>query len=780
MRYSHSTVTALIEEIKKNTNTRKYTIAYVFETDNGNIVAHLTPPDVLRYRIVSGGQRKASRLEAHPQTFMDVNHSLAAHPFVIYNGYRAESPGITRETGHFNDFIRDMGSNHSLIGVKSSTYEKLGQRFLRDGWNIKDLRITGQIFERTSEEALFRLVPQIFSASTVVVFPNRISQLSEDIFKRLGGHMVDVIDDRPNQKFYMEIALPWEVFKDLTIPGMYGPHTANRMSDYVKEEDYIPGDIILNPEHDISALGIDVISGKSDIGVRIDPSVRRKFFVAPSGSGKTFFHNHSEYRTIDFDEVADARNIWPDEWHWWDNDKLRKEVNRDLRALLDELLDGDGDQIVLYADDLGREADAYIVIPEEEHKSLLSRRDPSSGQPTDFDDVKYDGRWNGKTMFSGFEEAASVLSCPKVFTVRSETQAVFASIFGECSYDTKNEYMPSHPVPTVIRPTSVWDWLNRRDIMLAHDVKDLSFAVGPYAIRAFTRFSTSSKIEYRYLTLAGGCAFKLNPVYPGPLELFLDRSIEMCLKQGHVNKYLLPYLRSTKIGLGVFTFCDEGLIYRVGGHSHRVEGEDMLGYDSSQPYDTLSQPYNAVVTGLVHRLFFTPRASPSDLDNPLENSGMFIRGPSSYMQRSDGLSYTNERNFSRNIVMKGLGYKTSKAYEDARGVTPEGDLVFPSGHMLHSGNTLLYGAHPKDIILSLQNNILQSRSGHIDELKEGRSPGERPKKGWEFHSILDYKVTLRMFEKNSFKDENLSKAHDYVKSLIVFFLKSVAGTQTSL
>lgn len=86
---------------------------------------------------------------------------------------------------------------------------------------------------------------------------------------------------------------------------------------------------------------------------------QRRFLVAPSGSGKTEWaevHNDC----VDLDKIF----IFPKTKEWWLDEKVAAETNSANQKRLVDWLSADVDgKIGMYADDLGLNADAYVMPP---------------------------------------------------------------------------------------------------------------------------------------------------------------------------------------------------------------------------------------------------------------------------------------------------------------------------------------------------------------------------------------------------------------------------------
>jgi hypothetical protein len=102
---------------------------------------------------------------------------------------------------------------------------------------------------------------------------------------------------------------------------------------------------------------------------------RRRFIVAPSGSGKTFVSKDSDV-FIDADTLFE----WPSTDRWWEDETLATKVNENNKQILAQWLSGDQDgKMVLYADDLGLDPDGVVLIDEGKHQGNLRNERP--GQP---------------------------------------------------------------------------------------------------------------------------------------------------------------------------------------------------------------------------------------------------------------------------------------------------------------------------------------------------------------------------------------------------------------
>jgi uridine kinase len=116
----------------------------------------------------------------------------------------------------------------------------------------------------------------------------------------------------------------------------------------------------------------------------VDEKPKRRFIVAPSGSGKTTIVSLTK-GTIDADTIFK----WPKKDRWWEDQALAKETNLNNKAILEEWLQGERDgKVILYADTLGVKPDFFVSIPDYNLKQhLMNER---KGQPgiKDFQDIK--------------------------------------------------------------------------------------------------------------------------------------------------------------------------------------------------------------------------------------------------------------------------------------------------------------------------------------------------------------------------------------------------------
>jgi hypothetical protein len=114
---------------------------------------------------------------------------------------------------------------------------------------------------------------------------------------------------------------------------------------------------------------------------RAPSSLRRRFIIAPSGSGKTVFAGSRE-------NVVDADTIFhfPAIDRWWES-PVRHEVNAGNAERLKAWLRGPHDgKVILYAKELpGVTPDGAVLIPADEHLRRLTGRDKSLGQPNEGD-----------------------------------------------------------------------------------------------------------------------------------------------------------------------------------------------------------------------------------------------------------------------------------------------------------------------------------------------------------------------------------------------------------
>jgi hypothetical protein len=132
----------------------------------------------------------------------------------------------------------------------------------------------------------------------------------------------------------------------------------------------------------ISIAGAVKLSLEYRVRMRVRPyqfrtvKAGRKLVVAASGSGKTYFVKNYKgtHKIID----ADTLIHWPSKLNWWKSELKMDLYRMDIREQLRRILAQPGDEIILFADDLVR-ADAYVVIPEQQHKRNLLNVRP--GQP---------------------------------------------------------------------------------------------------------------------------------------------------------------------------------------------------------------------------------------------------------------------------------------------------------------------------------------------------------------------------------------------------------------
>jgi hypothetical protein len=118
--------------------------------------------------------------------------------------------------------------------------------------------------------------------------------------------------------------------------------------------------------------------------VEVYPELKRRgrtFLVAPSGSGKTTWAKENP-RYVDLDTIFE----WPDVSHWWKDPALAEKVNSNNRNILEKWLSQPGNEIGMYAEDLGLGADYYVLVPEGEHRKRMASKDRPD-QPSDFSEV---------------------------------------------------------------------------------------------------------------------------------------------------------------------------------------------------------------------------------------------------------------------------------------------------------------------------------------------------------------------------------------------------------
>jgi len=140
----------------------------------------------------------------------------------------------------------------------------------------------------------------------------------------------------------------------------------------------------------------------------------RRFIVAPSGSGKTFYiKSHvwgpSETRFVDADTIFK----FPSKNRWWEDSTLAREVDTNNSHILREwLLQKEDGSIIFYSDELGFKPDAYVIIPEKVLHANLSTNRPGQPGLSDFvrlvdsqKRIQLTARTQNIPVFTSFSEA---------------------------------------------------------------------------------------------------------------------------------------------------------------------------------------------------------------------------------------------------------------------------------------------------------------------------------------------------------------------------------------
>lgn len=122
-----------------------------------------------------------------------------------------------------------------------------------------------------------------------------------------------------------------------------------------------------------------------DKNEKVPFDMSRKFIVAPSGSGKTYW-------VSTHDDCVDADSLfeWPKTPKWWLDPELAEKVNKRNHDILVEWLSGVKDgKIAFYADTLGLMPDSAVLIPEDLHLFYLnSKNQPLQPGPEDITTIR--------------------------------------------------------------------------------------------------------------------------------------------------------------------------------------------------------------------------------------------------------------------------------------------------------------------------------------------------------------------------------------------------------